>query len=119
MRISAAGKVTPSSSKSPSSTTSAAAHRDVRDDALADVGLPDAHHRDAVARRLDQALGHGERADGRGEVAAVARPVDERLVDRDLAEEVVDVAVVALDLEISTTLLVLEVAAPMPSICLP
>jgi ribosomal protein L18 len=51
------------------------------DDGLADVGLPDADDGDAVARhwrgRIDQAIGDGERTDRGGQVAAVARPVDE------------------------------------------
>ena len=62
-------------------------------DPLADVGLPDAHRRLAIRRSVDHALADRERADGRGEVAAVARPVDHRPIDRDLAEQVVDVAV--------------------------
>ena len=70
--------------------------RHVRDDGLADVGLPDAHHGDAVVRDaagVDQAVADGERTDRRGQVAAVAAPVDERLVDRHLAEQVVDVVI--------------------------
>ncbi|MCY1299044.1 hypothetical protein D9M68_681990 [compost metagenome] len=66
------------------------------DDGLADIRLPDAHDGDAVLRdaaRVDQARADGERADRGGQVAAVAAPVHERLVDRDLAEQVVDIVV--------------------------
>ncbi len=70
--------------------------RHVGDDALADIGLPDAHHRHAVlrnARRVHQAAADGEGAHCRREVAAVAAPVDKGLVDGHLAEQVVDVVV--------------------------
>ncbi len=73
-------------------------HRHVREDGLADIGLPDAHHGHAVvrhARRIDQACGNRERPDCRRQVAAITAPVDERLVDRDLAEQVVDVVLSA------------------------
>lgn len=72
----------------------AAAHRHVGDDGLADIGLPDAHLADAVfryPRRIHQPGVQGEGAGPGGEVAAVAAPVDEGLVDGDLAVEVVDV----------------------------
>ena len=68
-------------------------------DGLADIGLPDSHHGGAVARdavQVDQAAFDGEGAHRRAEVAAVAAPVDEGAVDRDLAEQVVDVVVGAL-----------------------
>ncbi len=68
----------------------------MRDDGLADVGLPDAHGGDAVVRDaagIDEAVADGERTHGGGKVAAVAGPVHKRLVDRDLAEQVVDVVV--------------------------
>jgi hypothetical protein len=74
----------------------AAGHRHVGDDGLIDVGLPDAHDRPAVLRHafgVEQACGDGERANRRGQVAAVAAPVHKRLVDRHLAEEVIDVVV--------------------------
>ncbi|MNN18467.1 hypothetical protein D3C81_1316750 [compost metagenome] len=64
------------------------------DDGLADVGLPDTHGGDAIARqtrRVDQAAADGERANCGGEVAAVTAPVDKGLVDADLAEQVVDI----------------------------
>ncbi|MDT4861584.1 hypothetical protein FQZ97_961950 [compost metagenome] len=64
------------------------------DDGFLDIGLPDTHHAGAVlrnARRIDQAGVDGEGAGGGGQVAAVAAPVDEGLVDGDLAVEVVDV----------------------------
>ncbi|MNH32317.1 hypothetical protein D3C79_927530 [compost metagenome] len=64
------------------------------DDGLADIDLPDTHGGNAIARdarRLDQATADGERADSSRQVAAVAAPVDEGLVDGDLAEQVVDV----------------------------
>ncbi|MNE22258.1 hypothetical protein D3C80_1154590 [compost metagenome] len=66
------------------------------DDGLADVLLPDAHGADAVvrnARGIDQTASDGEGADRSGQVAAVARPVDERLVDRHLTEQVVDIMI--------------------------
>src|ERR1700738_2601026 len=44
-------------------------------------------------RRAAPASADGERADRGGEVAAIARPVDHRRIDRDLAEQIVDVAV--------------------------
>jgi len=47
--------------------------------------------RDALG--VDEAVGDGVGADRRRQVAAVAAPVDEGLVDRDLAEQVVDVVV--------------------------
>ena len=68
-------------------------HGHVGDDALAQVGLPDADHGDAVASRPHQSTMDGEGADGGAEVAAVAAPVDDGLADGDLAEPVVDVAV--------------------------
>ena len=69
MRISAAGNVTPSSSKSPSSTTCAAAHRHVGHDRLRDILLPDAHHRDAVGGRATQPC-----ESAKGPTAAVRLP---------------------------------------------
>ena len=66
------------------------------DDGLVDIGLPDAHHAHAVLRnprRIDQPGMDGEGASGGGQVAAVAAPVDEGLVDGDLAVKVVDVVV--------------------------
>lgn len=92
--ISAAGKVTPSSFEVAGFLDLAAAHRHVGDDGLADIGLPDAHLADAVfryPRRIHQPGVQGEGAGPGGEVAAVAAPVDEGLVDGDLAVEVVDV----------------------------
>ena len=74
----------------------AAAHGHVADDLLADVGLPDANGGRAVGRGADQAHADRARADGGAEVAAIARPVDQRLVDGHLAEQVVDVAILAL-----------------------
>lgn len=68
--------------------------RDVGDDGLADIRLPDTHGGDTVARntrRVDQATADGKRTDRSGQVAAVAAPVDEGLVDADLAEQVVDI----------------------------
>ncbi|MNN43237.1 hypothetical protein D3C81_1574630 [compost metagenome] len=69
-------------------------NRHMSDDGLADVGLPDTHGGNAIARdarRLDQATADGERTDSSRQVAAVAAPVDEGLVDGHLAEQVVDV----------------------------
>ena len=60
------------------------AHRHMREDGLADVGLPDPHRAAAVVRhprRIDQAIGNRERPHRRTQVAAVAAPVDERAVD--------------------------------------
>jgi hypothetical protein len=74
----------------------------------------------AGTRRIDQAAADSERTDGRGQVAAVAAPVDESLVDRDLPEQVIDVVTRAgVLLARITVLLVLDVAPPMPSVCLP
>jgi hypothetical protein len=69
-------------------------HRHVRHDGLADVGLPDAHDsraRVGQARRIDHAAGNRKRPHRRRQVAAVAAPVDERLVDGDLPEQVIDI----------------------------
>jgi hypothetical protein len=92
---SAAGKVTPSSSKSPRLLHLAVGDRHVGDDGLADVGLPDAHHGHAVARnarRIDQAA-----ADGKRPTAADRLPQlplqSTKAVDGDLAEQVVDIVV--------------------------
>src|SRR5690606_37727025 len=66
----------------------------VADDGLADVGLPDAHRENAVLRQpflLDEAIRDDAGADGSAEAAAVAAPVYEGGVDRDLAVQVVDV----------------------------
>ncbi len=66
------------------------------DDGLLDVGLPDAHHTGAVFRdtcRIDQPRVDGEGACAGGQVAAVAAPVDEVLVDGDLAVEVIHVVI--------------------------
>ncbi|MOA25294.1 hypothetical protein D3C78_1460100 [compost metagenome] len=65
-------------------------------DGLADIGLPDPHHAGAVvgnAGRIHQPGVDGEGAGRGGEVAAVAAPVDEGLVDGDLAVEVVHVVI--------------------------
>ena len=73
--------------------------RHVGDDGLANVGLPHAHHRHTVVRNaagVDQPVADGKRTDRCGQVAAVAAPVDERFVDGDLAEQVIDV-VISLD----------------------
>ncbi len=70
--------------------------RHVGNDGLANVGLPHAHHRHAVVRdaiSVDQTVADGERTDRCREIAAVAAPVDERLVDRHLAEQVIDVVI--------------------------
>ncbi|RMN06389.1 hypothetical protein ALQ67_200067 [Pseudomonas savastanoi pv. glycinea] len=66
------------------------------DDGLADIGLPDTHDDDAVLRHttsIEQTTGDSKRADGRRQVAAIAAPVDERLVDGYLAEQVIDIVV--------------------------
>ena len=65
-------------------------------DGLADIGLPDTHHRRAVLRDtagIHQTAADRERAHGRRQVAAVAAPVYKRLVDRDLTEQIVDVVI--------------------------
>ncbi|MNT52326.1 hypothetical protein D3C72_1893480 [compost metagenome] len=65
-------------------------------DGLANVGLPDPHHAGAVVRDaggVHQPGVNGEGAGGGGEVAAVAAPVHEGLVDGDLAVEVVHVVI--------------------------
>jgi len=74
----------------------AVGHRHVRDDRLADVRLPDAHDRNAVVRhavRIDEAAADCKRPHGRRQIAAIAAPVDERLVDRHLSEEIVDIMI--------------------------
>ncbi|MNH14670.1 hypothetical protein D3C79_742670 [compost metagenome] len=65
-------------------------------DGLLDIGLPDSHHAGAVVRDaggIHQPGVDGEGAGGGGEVAAVATPVDEGLVDGNLAVEVVHVVI--------------------------
>ena len=62
---------------------------------LADIGLPDANDGHAVLRN---ALGRNQthewrRADGSAQVAAVARPVHKRLIDGDLAEQIVHIVI--------------------------
>jgi hypothetical protein len=92
----------------------------VGDDGLADVGLPDATTATpSCGNRRVHRPADGERTDGGRQVAAVAAPVDEILVDGDLAEQVVDIVAGPLLREMITVLLVLDVAPPMPSICLP
>src|SRR5690606_73033 len=74
----------------------AVGNRHVGDDGFLDVGLPDTHHAGAVlgnARRIDQSGVDGESAGGGGQVAAVAAPVDEGLVDGDLPVEVIHVVI--------------------------
>ena len=66
------------------------------DDGFLDIDLPDAHHGNAVFGNPvcgDQPVVDGKRAYRRGQVAAVAAPVDERLVDGHLAEQVIHVVV--------------------------
>ncbi|MNT79940.1 hypothetical protein D3C72_2193340 [compost metagenome] len=58
-----------------------------------DVCLPDANYGPPIARSIYQSLRDGEQADGRGEVAAVARPVDYRAINGNLAKTVVDITV--------------------------
>lgn len=72
----------------------ACAHRYVRHDGLADVGLPDPHRGHAIARhacRIDQAIGKRERPHRRRQIAAVAAPVHEGTVDGHLPEQIVHV----------------------------
>jgi hypothetical protein len=73
-------------------------HGNVRDDRLADVLLPDPHRctAPAVARQtrcIHQSAGYREGAYRRTQVAAVARPVHEGLLDRDLAVQIVDIVI--------------------------
>ena len=66
------------------------------DDGFLDVGLPDAHGADAVFRNSvfgNEATVDGEGTYGSGQVAAVTAPVDKWPVNRDLAEQVVDIVV--------------------------
>ena len=70
--------------------------RHVGDDGLADIGLPHAHHGHAVMRyagAVDQPGADGERAHRRRQVAAIAAPIHKRLVDGDLAKQIVHVMV--------------------------
>ncbi len=72
------------------------ADRHMGDDGFLNIGLPDTHHTHAVfrdTRRVKQTGMNGKRTDTGRQVAAVAAPVDEGLVDGDLAVEVVDVVV--------------------------
>ncbi|MNC41305.1 hypothetical protein D3C75_900640 [compost metagenome] len=66
------------------------------DDGLANVGLPHANHGYAVMRDtagVHQAVADRERTDRRRQVAAVAAPVNEGLVDGHLTEQVIDVVI--------------------------
>jgi len=74
--------------------------------------------RRAAAALVDEAVGDGERADRGAEVAAVAAPVDEGLVDRDLAVEVVDVVARLRALRDDDGLAGARRGAAMPSVCL-
>ena len=68
----------------------------MRNDGLLDVRLPDANDRDAVLRDaccIHQPHGDGARAHGRRQIAAVAAPVHESLVDGHLPVEIVHVVV--------------------------
>ena len=56
-------------------------HLETRMDQLARVGLVDADQRLAILRG-NEALVHGEMADGGREIAAIIAPVGDRLVDR-------------------------------------
>ena len=64
--------------------------REARLDPLVQVAVVEGEHRLAV-RRPDDPFVHGEGTHGCREVAAVAAVIDQRPVDRDLAEEIVDV----------------------------
>ena len=93
---SAAGNVTPSSSKSPVSCTApfvigtcATMVLPMFTCQMRTTATPSFGTRLASTRPFADR----ERPDGRGEIAAVAAPVHERLVDRDLAEQVVDVVI--------------------------
>ena len=69
-------------------------HLHMRHDGLLDVGLPDPHGAQAVARhacRVDHSVRDGEGPDRRRQVAAVAAPVDEGAFDRDLSVQVIHV----------------------------
>ncbi|MNN72405.1 hypothetical protein D3C81_1884380 [compost metagenome] len=66
------------------------------DDGFLDIGLPDAHHAGTVLRnacRVHQPRVQGKSPGSGGEVAAVAAPVDEGLVDGDLTIEVVHIVI--------------------------
>ena len=70
--------------------------RYMRENGLADIGLPDPHRERAVvrdARGIDETVGDRERPDRGGEIAAVARPIDECTVDADLTVQIVHVVV--------------------------
>ena len=71
-------------------------HGNVGNDGLADIGLPDAHHRSTVFRHpggIHQTGADREGAHCGGQIAAIATPVDERLVDGHLAEQVIHVVI--------------------------
>ena len=66
------------------------------DDGLGNIGLPDAHCTDAIARNarhIDEIIADRKRSDRRRQIAAVTAPVDEGLVDGDLAEQIIDVVI--------------------------
>ena len=68
--------------------------RDVRNNGLADIGLPNAYDRDAIFRhatRIDQSIADGEWPDGGAQVSAIATPINKRLVDRNLPEKIIDI----------------------------
>ena len=66
------------------------------DDGLADIRLPDANDGHAVVRNAlgrNQPHVNGAGADGSAQVAAVAAPVHKRLIDGDLAEQIVHIVI--------------------------
>src|SRR5690606_38527991 len=68
----------------------------VGDYGFLDVALPDAYNSSTVignARFIDQTIADGKRTHSSSQVAAVAAPVDEGLVDGDLAEEVIHIVI--------------------------
>ena len=68
----------------------------MRDDGLANIGLPDAHHGDTIVRYtrgIDQTITDGKRTDRRRQVAAVTAPVNEGLINRDLTKQIINIVI--------------------------
>ena len=121
---SAAGNVTAVQLKISGFLNLAIGHRHMGDNRLADIGLPDPDDRNAIMRNpgsLDQArYADGERTNRPRKIAAIAAPIHECLVDRDLPKQIIHIVIRACCSWLTiTVLLVLDVAPPMPSICWP
>ena len=92
-RIGAPDPATPSMQQRAIHARLPALHLEARMDQLASIGVVNAHRDLAVARTPHEPLVDGERADGRGHVAAVGAVVDAGPVHGDLGEGVVHVRI--------------------------